>query len=214
MSFPYRLKKKIYFEDSDYWIQDLPTNFHTLFIEALKNNYDYQEEQFLSKHSLFNISFKFDVESELNDKRLIVTYHLHLHNLVNVIIAILLLSTFLSKFSFGAFLWSSFLISIAFYKLSLLIIHSGIKKQIYRILSAYKKVKDESDIEYWVKENGRNCPACGASLDNQTLFCKDCGLKIRQNAYTKPLDISADTLKPNEDKKEDKATSIHYHYKK
>jgi ribosomal protein L37AE/L43A len=80
-----------------------------------------------------------------------------------------------------------------------LIINSGIKKQISQILSAYKKVKKESDIEYWVKENDRNCPACGALVDNKALFCKECGLKIRQNAYSKPLNLDA-FLKKSETK--------------
>jgi len=195
MSFPYSLSKKVVFESSDYWIKDLPQDFQKLFLEALKNvGYKSEQEMFLSTHSLFSIPFKFDVKTEVKGSSLIINYQLHLQNLINGIIVMLLLSTFLSRFEFGTFLWVSFIISVVFYQLSVLIIDSGIKKQIFRILSAYKKVKDESDIEYWVKENNRDCPACGAHLGNNSLFCNECGLKVRQNAYTKPLNINPSDL--------------------
>ncbi len=190
MSFPYSLSKKLDFSQSDYWIDDLPPNINQLLIEALKNkDFKFEDDLFLSSHSLFSIPFRFDIESVKEATFLRIKYNLHLQNLVNGIIVILLLSAFFSKFEFGTFLWSSFLLGVAFYQLSLWIINTGIKKQLHQILSAYKKVKDESDIEYWVKENNRNCPACGAILNNQTLFCPDCGLKIRQNAYSKPLTL-------------------------
>lgn len=222
MSFPYTLTKNITFSKSDYWIEDLPQNFSQLFIEALKHKgYLFQDEYFISRHSLFSIPFKFEINTELSKGDLRVVYHLHLQNLVNGIIVILLLSAFFSRFSFGTFLWSSFLISVLFYQLSILIINTGIKKQIYQILSAYKKVKQESDIEYWIKENDRNCPACGAKLDNHSLFCEECGLKIRQNAYSKPLNLdgantSGAEEKPQENKKEENMNSpqVNYQYKK
>jgi len=195
MAFFYTVTKEITFDKTDYWIKDLPTDFNRLFKNALRNiGYTYEDNTFLSSHSLFNIPFRFDVDIELNSQVLLIKYRLYLQNLMNVIIAILLVLAFISKFEFGTFLWVSFVIGIVFYQLSLLIINTGIKKQFNRILSAYKKVKEESDIEYWVKENDRNCPACGALLDNQTLFCKECGLKIRQNAYSKPLNINPENI--------------------
>jgi ribosomal protein L37AE/L43A len=219
MSFPYTLHKKIVFSESDYWIKDLPDNFHQLFEATLRNmDYKYEENSFQSSHSLFSIPFRFNVESEIEEKKLTVKYQLHLQNLVNAIIVILLLSTFISKFEFGTFLWFSFFISVAFYQLSLLIINNGIKKKIYQILSAYKKVKEESDIEYWVRENDRNCPACGEKLDNQTLFCEGCGLKIRQNAYSKPLNLNKSDIPKVEKKEKDQVyhqnPQINYQYKK
>ena len=217
MSFPYKLHKKLDFDKTDYWIEDLPSNFHQLFEGAIGNaGYKYEEDAFVSNNSLFNIPFKFDFETKISESKLTIKYTLHLQNLVNGIIVIILLSAFISRFEFGTFLWFSFAVSIAFYQLSLLIINTGIKNKIYKILSAYKKVKEESDIEYWVKESDRNCPACGAKLDNNTLFCPDCGLKIRQNAYTKPLNIMGieNNSKPEnvENKKEN--TEIKYHLKK
>lgn len=206
MSFPYTLTKKIEFKKEDFWIDDMPENFHQLFVGALKNvGYQSEDNSFLCTHSLFSIPFKFDVESEINESGLIIKYQLHLQNLVNGIIVILLLSAFISKFEFGTFLWFSFFISVAFYQLSLLIINTGIRKQINKILNPYKKVKEESDIEYWVKENDRNCPACGEKLDNQALFCKECGLKVRQNAYSKPLNL-------NQDKETDSKGGVEYKY--
>ncbi len=221
MSFPYSLSKKLDFSKSDYWIDDLPSNFNKLFTEALKRkDYNFEEDLFSSRHSLFSIPFKFDVETILDDEFLRIKYNLHLQNLVNGIIVILLLSAFFSRFEFGTFLWSSFLLGVGFYQLSLWIINTGIKKQVFQILSAYKKVKDESDIEYWVKENNRNCPACGALLNNQILFCPDCGLKIRQNAYSKPLTIDMGiaeevVVKPDESKEVNtNQPSVKFEYKK
>ncbi len=218
MSFPYSLKKNINFSQSDYWLDDLPNNFHQLFIESLKKRYNYQEGYFQSTHSFFNVSFKFEIQTNLKSNLLKITYHLHLQNLINVIIALLLLSAFLSNFSFGVFLWASFIISIGFYQISLLIINTGIRKQVYQILAAYKKVKEESDIEYWVKENDRNCPACGEKLDNQTLFCKECGLKIRQNAYSKPLNLNMELLTQKREEEsiveENELPQVNYQYKK
>ena len=221
MSFPYTLSKKLDFRNSDYWIDDLPSNFNQLFIEALKSkDYTFEDDFFSSRHSLFSIPFKFEIDSTKEDDFLRIKYNLHLQNLVNGIIVIILLSAFFSRFEFGTFLWSSFLLGLAFYQLSLWIINTGIKKQLYQILSAYKKVKDESDIEYWVTENNRNCPACGAILNNQTLFCPDCGLKIRQNAYSKPLTLDmgvVDETMVKPDRSEEKNTnqpSVNFEYKK
>ena len=219
MSFPYTLTKKMVFNKSDFWISDLPSNFHQLFMDTLKNvGYVYEEETFTSSHSLFSIPFKFDVKSVFEDENLIIKYQLHLQNLVNWIIVILLLSAFISRFEFGTFLFFSLVTSVLFFQLSLLIINTGIKKQINQILAAYRKVKEESDIEYWVKESDRNCPACGAKLDNHTLFCNDCGLKIRQNAYSKPLNLGKpDTQNINKEVEKDKThfgtkPEIKYHY--
>ena len=217
MSFPYKLEKNIEFDKADYWVEDLPSNFHELFESAIKSaGYEYDEDAFVSNNSLFNIPFKFDFDTKITESKLIIKYTLHLQNLVNAIIVILLLSAFISRFEFGTFLWFSFAVSIAFYQLSLLIINTGLKKNIYKILSAYKKVKKESDIEYWVRESDRNCPACGTILDNDTLFCPDCGLKIRQNAYSKPLNImNIDShQKPKQEESTQAPAEVKYHLKK
>ena len=217
MSFPYTLEKKIDFDKTDYWIKDLPANFHQLFEDAIRNmGYKYEDNTFVSNNSLFNIPFRFNFETKISESKLSIKYILHLQNLVNGIIVIILLSAFISGFEFGTFLWFSFAISIAFYQLSILIINTGIKHKIYKILSAYKKVKEESDIEYWVRESDRNCPACGAKLDNNTLFCPDCGLKIRQNAYSKPLNIMdmGGNSKPKELENPQEQSAIRYHLKK
>jgi len=217
MSFPYKLVKKLDFDKADYWIEDLPENFHQLFEDAIKNTgYEYEEGAFVSNNSLFSIPFRFTFETQISETKLTVKYHLYLQNLVNGIIVILLLSAFISRFEFGTFLWFSFAISVAFYQLSLLIINSGIKTKVFKLLSAYKKVKEESDIEYWVRENDRNCPACGTKLDNNTLFCPDCGLKIRQNAYSKPLNIVDLSAKKSIDDNKNSSgeEKIQYHYKK
>lgn len=196
MSFPYSISKKIIFESTDYWIKDMPDNFHEVFLNALKySDYKYEEGAFYSNHSLFSIPFKFNVESQITESKLIIKYHLHLQNLINGIIVMLLLSAFLSRFEFGTFLWVSFVLSVVFYQLSLLIINTGIKKRIKELLQAYRKVKTESDIESWVKENNKECPACGTTLEDNSLYCEECGLKVRQNAYTKPLNINTSNLK-------------------
>ena len=223
MSFPYTLSKQIEFNKSEYWIDDLPPDFQQLFEGAIKNmGYKREEGSFVSSHSLFSIPFRFDFTSEFSENKLIISYKLHLQNLVNGIIVILLLSAFISKFEFGTFLWFSFAISVAFYQLSLLIIHSGIRKQIYKILAAYKKVKNESDIETWVKENEKDCPACGARLGNTSLFCDECGLKIRQNSYSTPLNLNPNDLNKlgnNSTKHKDGNNNfpvnpeVNYHYK-
>lgn len=234
MAFPYTFSKTMTFEDQDYWIQDIPENFHQLLIGAFQNKgYEYEDKCFSSNQSLFSIPFKFGLKTELSPGKLQIKYRLTLQNLVNGMLVILLLSAFFSRFEFQTFLWFSFLISAAFYQLSLIIIRTGIKKEIKGILKAYKRVKAESDIENWVRENGRDCPACGTRLSNSSLFCDHCGLKVRQNAYTKPLNLNqvppkvtvqnhpktskpspTESQKPVDTNQDVNAASYKYHYKK
>lgn len=191
MAFPYTFSQTMTFENQDFWIQDLPENFQQLLLSAFQNKgYVLEKDCFSSTQSLFSIPFKFGLKTELSKDTLKVKYRLMLQNLVNGMLVILILSAFFSRLEFQNFLWFSFLISAAFYQLSLIIIKTGIKKEIASILKAYKRVKEESDIENWVRENGRDCPACGTRLSNSSLFCDHCGLKVRQNAYTKPLNLN------------------------
>lgn len=212
MSFPYTNTKKRVYRKSEFWIEDMPDNFNDLFIEALKSlGYNYSKGLFSSSNSLFSIPFKFNVNTSFEDGNLTIKYQLHLYNLINGIIVILLLSAFISKFEFGTFLLFSFVVSILFYQFSLLIINTGISKKFNEILLVYKKIKDESDIETWVNETDKDCPACGEKLGNDSLFCESCGLKIRQNAYTVPLNIKG--MKPKEPvNKEKKKENISINY--
>lgn len=211
MAFPFTYSKSLKFNSNDYWIEEIPENFHKLVQNTIQNNgYAVEEGWFKSTRSLFNIPFKFKIETSLNDPILTVKYQLQLQNFVNGILVFILLTAFFSNFEFAHFLWFGFVISVAFFQLSLLIINTGMKKMISHILRAYRKVKNESDIESWVVENNQNCPACGEPLDNRNFFCDNCGLKVRQNPYSKPLNVEQDDT-TNEPK--NIQNNIRYHIK-
>ena len=52
-------------------------------------------------------------------------------------------------------------------------------------------------------QNPNKCSACGASISANHIVCPNCGLKIKQNPYTKPLDLSQKNI----------GDDIKYHYK-
>lgn len=54
----------------------------------------------------------------------------------------------------------------------------------------------------WISDPSK-CPACGENITKNDIMCKSCGLKIKQNRFTKPLDLQPKT----------NVGGIKYHYK-
>jgi rubredoxin len=200
MPFPYSQNLKVELSSKAYKIHLLPENVHAVLLKSIENKgVDYKDTWFISRNSLFSIPFKFQVESLINEDRLLITFKLHLHNLVNGVLVINLLTAFFSKFQFETYLWFVFLASVLFYALSWLIITAGIKSMTKKLFEAYayeeheaNEVKQDSEASInftYINPDKMICPACQAEVQKEDLFCPSCGIRLKQNAFTKPLDL-------------------------
>lgn len=162
-----------------------------------------QEDQtisFSTKDSLLYFSYKVEL-TYLPEKKQ-VRFWVQLEELLKITLVLIVFSAFFSTFSINNFLIFSGIFVFVFYSINLIFIHNAITKLIKTAVeSKQRKESFSAEQKKWMKDPNR-CPGCGATLGIYDRDCPECGLRVRQNNYTIPLDLS---------KYKDK--QIVYHYK-
>jgi hypothetical protein len=122
-----------------------------------------------------------------------------------------LIAALFSTFNFVEYFLFSLVVIVLFFWGNATIFIRHLKKQFAGILGLQSFFEENLGAEDFSGEQIRwlndpeKCPACGATIKEIDLFCPECGLKLKQNRFTKDLD----TAKYVEIKQ-----NIVYHYKK
>lgn len=214
MAFPYTYKNKIELLDNK--VKD--RKFNSAIITKLISNeiFSADPEEFEIRDNVIKYTFisnlfkykytvKLHVEKSGNDHNII--YEIDLEKVLRIIIIGAVLIAFFSFLSVKYFLISAGIFSLLFYVLNVLIISVSVENIIKRAIGNNNYSFNDSEIisieqEQWIKDENR-CPACGEFITNIDLNCPECGLRVKRNKYSIPLDLS-----------KHKEKVLKYHYKK
>jgi len=158
------------------------------------------------KNSLFKIAYDFSVEvkGESGDKKVVSI--ISLDNLLKFSIAAAILPAFFTFLDFGKFLVYSPIFFVSFFFLNLFFVNSFLKSTINKAIGinefdfngseqlseGQKKWENDPDI----------CSACGEELLEIDLSCPECGINLKRNRFSVPLDVT-----------KYQAQTIRYYYK-
>jgi len=207
MSFPYSINKKFQFPAEDY--PNLSKAYLRKALIAVFADEEFIKEEentitYKSKNSLINFSYNFDIvfdKGESTSFKIII----NLVVLLQITVLLLVMTALLSKFEFKHYLMFSGIFVVVFYFANLAFIQSRISKKVNKALNMLG-YDIESDFtpeqKQWLADETK-CPACGGDITENDIVCKSCGLKIKQNRFTKPLNL-------NQNKNNG---GIKYHYK-
>jgi len=153
----------------------------------------------------YEYQIKLYVEKAGNDHNII--YEIDLEKVLRIIIIGIILTAFFSFLSVKYFLISAGIFSLLFYALNVLIISTSVENIIKRAIGNNNYSFNDSEAvspeqEQWIKDKNL-CPGCGEFVTNIDLNCPECGLRIKKNKYSVPIDLS-----------KHKEKKIKYHYKK
>jgi len=191
MSLPYSYKKEIELPENE--------NFETIvdklkFIQnssKLKNIEEKKNEfNFTSNKSLFGYSYNVDLKRTTTG----LSYEFHLMELIKLILIIVVVLAFVSKFSVNGFLWFSGLFLMVFYIINVLYIYNKIdylfKTEIFENLPETQKAENiSSEQSNWIASPDK-CPACGESITEYDNQCHECGLTIKGCRKIAPINIT------------------------
>ena len=201
MSFPYTYKNNISYTgevniDRPKTVSEIRNNIYGKIIadrgEILKS--DNNSLQFSTKNSFFNLEYKIQVSIKSINNNHSVNYEIEMEKITRIILFGVIFLAFFSFISVTKFLIFAGLFVILFYSVNLFFINSYVSKIIDVSLgnSNYDFEGSETLSDEQVKwQNDPNrCPACGSEITNFDLHCPECGLKVKQNKFSVPLDIS------------------------
>ena len=215
MSFPYTYNNKIeLFGDKIKGMKpDISLISNLLYNEILNIhpiivNFNNDFIEYSDKATVFRYEYtvKFNIKYEKNDIN--IYYQINFAKLLNITLVAIILIAFFSFVSVKYFLIIAGLFSISFYIINLLYINAIVKNLVEKAVGS--NIYDFNEKEYisdeqkkWIKDVNR-CPACGEYIINLDLDCPDCGLRIKRNRNSLPIDSS---------KFKDKEIKFHYRKK-
>lgn len=158
-------------------------------------------------NKVFRYNFTSRIYTKQNGNDFDIVYEIEMYKVIQIIIAVIVLSAFFSFISVKYFLIFSGIFSLLFYYINLLmnvysveqIIKDAVGENHYTFSSA--EVLTDEQIQ-WMKDKNR-CSACGEYLSVTDVFCPECELRIKKGKPYKFYDSS----KYNDRK-------VSYHYKK
>jgi len=201
MAFPYTYKQSLFFVLKPEFIK---TNNKEILIHIGKffqshfkiKNLKIAENKisFTSTAPIFNFEYSTNLVVTKDDGDINIHYEVNLEKLLTIALIAVILTAFFSFVSIKFFLILSAIFSVGLYSIFYLIIdnvtQTQIKKAIDNIIlheNHAEKITDEQNS--WINDDMR-CSACGNYLEEFELHCKECGLKLKRNRYTIPLDTS------------------------
>ena len=215
MAFPHTYKNKIELLDNKVKGNKLNT---AIIIELISNEISsvVNTEEFSVKDNIitytsvlnmFRYEYKIKLYAEKKGNDYNIIYEIDLEKVIRIIIIGIILTAFFSFLSVKYFLISAGIFSLLFYVLNVLIISTLVENIIKRAIGDNNYSFNNSEVisseqEQWINNENR-CPGCGEFITNIDLNCPECGLRIKKNKYSVPIDLS-----------KHKEKKIKYHYKK
>ncbi len=200
MPFPYSIKKKTDIKKPEvgrvnFGKELIKEILHKIFSD--KGITDYHSEKnkikFKTKQSL--VGFEYDLKLEISEKNNVISveYEFFLDKLLQITSVLVIFIALFSYFNVSTFLIFSGIFAVIFYGINIIFINSYIKNNIEKIYGNKNEFEQDEELDRkqkeWLKDVN-NCPACGERVTEIDLFCPDCGLKVKQNRYSIPLDTS------------------------
>ena len=209
MPLPYSYKSKIEIPESEEVDVFYAINNYANHIERNGfENFEFDKGiiHFLSNYSFVNFKYKVDLHIKKEDL-IIVEYEIHLMQLIKITLALVVFIAVFSSFGMSGFLWFSFIFSAIFFFVNILFADSHLQKIIKSapLFVSLNPIEEEGfneEQKKWLTDANR-CPACGEEINIYDVNCPECGLKLKQNKYTIPLDVT-----------KYKEKRFKYHYKK
>ena len=139
------------------------------------------EISFTTKNSLLGYKSKIKITKD-NSENKGFEYQFELMGLFKIILVLIILVAFFSRFSISNFLWYSAAFIIVFYVTNILYLNISLKKLFTKLISNESFI-DEFKEEYSDKQkkwlsNPLKCSACGEDITEFDKFCPDCGIKL------------------------------------
>jgi len=194
--------KEIHFHSEEEVIQILNNAFYR-FSEKNENEYKIPSP-FLG--IIFRVRYKIISASPLK-----IETTIFFQSLINISLIFTLIAALFSTFNFVEYFLFSLAIILLFFWGNAAIFIRHLKKQIINALGLQSFFEEHLGAEDFSEEqtdwlnDPNKCPACGTLVSEKDLFCPGCGLKLKQNRFTKDLDI---------EKYQENRQNIVYHYKK
>ncbi len=208
MGLPYSYKSKFYFNTAKTFDSEF---ILTLLLSVLSNDNNFKDLKaqnntlfFKSRKSLLNFFYNVELDINVKKNKIIIDYKINLLEVIIISIFLFVFIPFFSKLSLNGFFIFSVIIILIFYLANVIFMSHQLYQYINKSLIVNKIIDDikiSTEQQNWIN-NPDKCPACGCDINKDTLYCPDCGLKISQNPYTRPLNLS--------DKQNQK---INYHFK-
>ncbi len=144
--------------------------------------------------TLFKIPYGIQIFVTKKGSDYTLNYSIEYDKLIKITLALTILSAFLSFYSVTTFLITAAIFSVMFYIGNSFFIQSSFERRLNGIVGNTEVEFENGGIvtaELKKRLNNPNlCPACGADIHTYDLECSECGLRLRQNRYSRPLDIS------------------------
>jgi len=211
MAFPFSHKNKISLITEDELDENkfnniiyiLTQEFNKYNAKDLKS--DKNSIEFISKNSLLGIEYPVKINYSNIKNNYEITYEIDLDKLIKVTLLLIIFAAFFSFLSVSGFLIFTSIFTITFFAVNLFFINSFIERVIIKVSGSSNFNFEGSEVmgkkqEEWFR-NPLKCSACGTTISDLDLDCPECGLKIRNNRYTVPLDTS---------KYQEKSFTYHY----
>jgi hypothetical protein len=201
MSFPLSITQKFYIPEDFVKSRKLNTDsaLNLVFNELLHREVENLEQKpfgihYHSEESLFRIPFEIKISFSKDELGIFSFFESRLERFIRIIIAVTVLSSFLSILSIGLFLTFAGLFIFLFYAANVIVIQNNNEKFAAQIFGISNFDFENSEKltrlqKEWMKDVFR-CPACGAYVSEIDLNCPDCGLKVKQNRNSIPLNIT------------------------
>jgi len=214
MAFPYTYKKNIIF-NLKLKYQNINENYIlSLFLQNIHKDINFQDVQlknnkisFLSTAPILKFHYSTEIVFEKIDDEIIISYDVNLEKLLTIVLVSIILTAFFSFVSIKYFLILAGILTISIYSVFYLAIDTRIQnilnKSLKDIIVSEESAENYSDEQMkWINDDTR-CSACGNKLSDYDLYCQECGIKLKRNKFTIPLDVSKYKDRP-----------VSYHFKK
>jgi hypothetical protein len=196
MSLPNSYSGKIHFpinEKTDW--QQFSTSLETqLDSDPLIKEFVINDDLIQFTHqSIFRIQYNVDIQ--VSPKNLhSVDYEIKLNKLIQICVVLIIFIALFSSFTFTAFLWFSFIFTIVFYAVNIMVIDKYVQNIINsavrngKSLEMNEEILSKEQLE-WIKDNSK-CPACGENITEYDKNCPECGIKLREKVPQTPFNAS------------------------
>jgi hypothetical protein len=201
LSFPFTIVQEFYVPESFYRKKN--KNFKG-FLDYISKNLpqqDYSEIKYdntlLSTRtnlSLAGISYGLAMRVSETDFETKIHLESSLYSIIKVLLISIVLLSGISLLSVSVFCWIACSFIAIFYIGNVLVIQQNNKKLMTSLFGKIEYNFEGSERlsvmqKKWMK-NVTTCPACGNFVSEIEIYCSECGLRVKQNKYSIPLDIT------------------------
>ena len=208
MPIPYSISYNFKYENDENWSQEAVFESIILAFQNVDSKtYEIGENtlKFTEQTSIIRFQYPTEILVKANSQEIHIKINVKLVELLKIILIVTVLIAFISTFSVDNYLLFTFGFAVIFYILNIIFIHTYLKQKIQSTTFYRNMFPDSEEMtntqEEWIN-NPNKCAACGYNIIDTDINCPECGIRLRANKYTKPLNIS-----------KYKDNSIRYHYK-